>query len=443
MSSAARPAHPSPPHPASPEARRWPALLSALSARGYRRYLFSLLIGSMGFWIARIAQDWLVLELTGSPSAVGLTVALQFAPVLIFGLTGGVLADRFPAGALVALSQAGVAMIALTLGLLTLTGTVQAWHVYAGALTFGFLAVIEQPARMRVIAETAGQPRIRNALSLNSTGFQSAALVGPLLAGLIIATLGTGWCFMINFATAGIAAYTLTRLGSNSESRRSAPGQSPLRQLREGLSIVRGTSEIAWAIALAAVLAIFGLGMPALLSAMARNDFGTGVAGYGMLSAALALGSVGGALLSARGTKALRLRHLAALLCALGLLLALAASISHQLIFMGVLSLAGVVTLTLLVQAPVLIQLSCPLTVRGRVMSCYQLAVIGGQAIGNLLVGRLVESIGARPALLICAAAIVLLSIGIGVAMGRQSRLRLAVGRPTFWPRVRIVPSAR
>ena len=110
MSSAARPAHPSPPHPASPEARRWPALLSALAARGYRRYLFSLLIGSMGFWIARIAQDWLVLELTGSPSAVGLTVALQFAPVLIFGLTGGVLADRFPAGALVALSQAGVAM---------------------------------------------------------------------------------------------------------------------------------------------------------------------------------------------------------------------------------------------------------------------------------------------------------------------------------------------
>ncbi|MYS11556.1 MFS transporter, partial [Streptomyces sp. SID6041] len=171
---------------------------SSLKVRNYRLFFTGAIVSNTGTWMARITQDWLVLSLTGSAAAVGITTALQFLPMLLFGLYGGVIADRYPKRRLLLVSQAALGLCGIALAVLTLSGHIQVWHVYLIAFLLGMVTVVDNPARQSFVSEMVGPDRLRNAVSLNSANFQSARLVGPAVAGVLIAGVGSGWAFLLN-----------------------------------------------------------------------------------------------------------------------------------------------------------------------------------------------------------------------------------------------------
>jgi MFS family permease len=405
--------------------RKWPHTLAALNVRNYRLYLSAQAIWTTGLWMQRVAQDWLVLELSGSVAAVGVAVALQFLPVLMFGLVGGVLADRYPKRTLLMVTQTTAATLAAVLGLLALTGTAQVWHVYLIAALLGFVTVVDNPTRQVFVAELVGDRHVRNAVSLNSSVFQFGALVGPALSGLLIHAVGQGWSFLINAASCLIVVIMLAviRLQPRTVTvQERTPGQ-----LRAGLRYLREVSEISWTIVLVATMGIFGLTMPVILAAFANSEFATGVGGYSLFNSLTAVGALSGALLSARRVHVVRLRTLVALLAGFGGVFALASLAPNVYLFGAFLIGCGLLTLLFLTGANSLVQLSSAPTLRGRVMSVYVLVLLGGQAIGGPAVGWLIDQFGARPSMFWCGGLIVLLAAVAGAAMARQSRLRLKI----------------
>lgn len=184
----------------SPPARgpRKSSMFSSLKVRNYRFFFLGQVVSNTGTWMQRIAQDWLVLSLTGSATAVGITTALQFLPMLLFGLYGGVLVDRLPKRRTLLVTQTSMAVTGIALAVLTLSGHVQVWHVYLAAFVVGLATVIDNPARQSFVSEMVGPDQLQNAVSLNSANFQSARLVGPAVAGLMITGVGTGWAFLAN-----------------------------------------------------------------------------------------------------------------------------------------------------------------------------------------------------------------------------------------------------
>ena len=270
--------------------RQWPHALAALTVRNYRLYLSAQTISTTGLWMQRIAQDWLVLELSGSVAAVGIAVALQFLPVLIFGLVGGVLADRYPKRTLLMLTQTTAATLAGLLGLLALTGPVQVWHVYLIATLLGLVTAVDNPTRQVFVAELVGDRHVRNAVSLNSSVFQFGALVGPALAGVLIHAVGQGWSFLINAASCLVVVIMLAviRLQPGTVT---VPERTP-GQLGAGLRYLRRVSEISWTIVLVATMGILGLNMPVILAAFANSEFANGVGGYSLFSSLTAVGAL-------------------------------------------------------------------------------------------------------------------------------------------------------
>ena len=240
----------------------------------YRLFLSSQVVATTGLWMQRIAQDWLVLELTGSITAVGIAVALQFLPVLLFGLLGGVIADRYPKRRILMITQSVAAALALTLGSLALTGTVQVWHVYLVAAGLGFVTVVDNPTRQVFVSELVGPRHMQNAVSLNSSVFQFGALVGPALSGLLIAAVGQGWSFLINAAACLRVVTMLIMLRPGSGPRR----PTSARRASSGRDCATSghTSEVAWSIVLVATVGVFGLNMPVILAAFADDEFRTG-----------------------------------------------------------------------------------------------------------------------------------------------------------------------
>lgn len=190
-------------------------MFSSLKIRNYRLFATGQVVSNTGTWMQRIAQDWLVLSLTGSASAVGITVALQFLPMLLFGLYGGVLADRLPKRQLLVATQSAMALTGLALAALTLSGHVQVWHVYLTAFLLGLVTVVDNPARQSFVAEMVGPEQLSNAVSLNSANFQSARLVGPAVAGVLITAVGSGYAFLLNGLSfiAPLAGLLLMRTG--------------------------------------------------------------------------------------------------------------------------------------------------------------------------------------------------------------------------------------
>ncbi|HLT59592.1 MAG TPA: MFS transporter [Microlunatus sp.] len=402
--------------------RQWPRTLAALQVRNYRLFLSSQVVATTGLWMQRIAQDWLVLELTGSVAAVGVAVALQFTPVLLFGLFGGVLADRYSKRMLLIITQTVATLMALTLGVLALTGTVQVWHVYAVALVLGFVTVVDNPTRQVFVSELVGDQHLRNAVSLNSSVFQFGALLGPALSGMLIHAVGQGWSFLINAAACSVVVGMLIIIRVTPGAAERAPKAKG--QLREGLRYIQQTSEVAWTVVLVATIGLFGLNMPVILAAFADHEFRTGVSGYSLFNSLSAIGALVGALLSARRSGQLRLRVLVSLLTLLGITLAVAALAPSVWTFGMVLILIGLLTLQFLTGANSLVQLTTAPAVRGRVMSVYLLVLLGGQAIGSPAVGWLIDHFGARPSLLLCGGLVAGVSILSGLAMAHRSNLR-------------------
>lgn len=416
--------------------RRLPATFSALNEPAYRRFLPAQLIGSTGVWMQRIAQDWLVLQLTGSAAAVGLVVAMQFAPMLLLGLWGGVVVDRFPKRRLLVITQSTAAALALLLGVLALTGVVQAWHVYAIALTLGLVVVVDGPARQAFVSELVPPHQIRNAVSLNSTAFQFSGVVGPALSGLLVTLVGQGWSFVVNgLACSAVAAiiFSLKPLYSLPAPKR-APGA-----LRQGLRYIVQKSEVFWAISLVALAGLFAFNLPVLLATMADTEFGTGVTGYSVLTTVNATGALIGGIWSARRSAATRLRSLTVGLGSLGLVFAVMAVVSNQLAFTALLVASGIATMAFLIGANSMIQLTVTPEVRGRVMAVYTMALLGGQAIAGPAIGRFSDAFGPRPALVLCGVSILVVTALLAILMARQAHLRLALHRGPWTPKLHIV----
>nr|WP_183341094.1 MFS transporter [Microlunatus antarcticus] len=402
--------------------RQWPRSFAALEVRDYRLYLTSQMVATTGLWMQRIAQDWLVLELTGSVTAVGVAVALQFMPMLFLGLLGGVVADRFPKRTILIVTQSTLALVATTLGVLALTGTVQAWHVYVLATVLGLVTVVDNPTRQVFVSELVGPAHIRNAVSLNSSVFQLGALVGPAVSGALIHAVGQGWSFLINAASCLVVVTMVAVIRSRpAPTTRRAAGQT--RELREALHYIGRTSEVAWSIVLAATIGLFGLNMPVILAAFADHVFATGVRGYSLFNSLTAVGALAGAILSARRQSVPRLRVLTGTLVLLGLMVMLAALAPSTWLFGIVLVAIGFCTLQFLTGTNSLVQTTATPALRGRVMSVYLLVLLGGQALGGPCVGWLIDHYGARASMFGCGTLVAVVSVGVGLMMARRSHL--------------------
>lgn len=397
---------------------------SALKIRNYRLFATGAVISNTGTWMSRIAQDWLVLSITGSSFAVGITTALQFLPMLLFGLYGGVIADRYPKRQILLCSQAALGLLGLSLAGLTLGGVVQVWHVYTIAFLLGMVTVVDNPTRQTFVVEMVGPSVMRNAVSLNAANFQAARLVGPAVAGVLITAVGSGWAFLIN-GLSFIAPLTGLLLMRTSELH--AIERAPRRgkgQLREGLRYVAGRPELIWPIVLVGFIGTFGFNFPIWLSAFANKVFDSGAGTYGLFNTLMAAGSLLGALLAARRTRT-RLRMLVAAALLFGVLEALASVAPAFWLFAALLLPIGIFGMTFNTSANASVQLATEPVMRGRVMSLYMMVFVGGTPIGGPVMGWVTDKYGARIGFmsggLVAAAA----AVGVGVVLARAGGLRL------------------
>ncbi|MGI8457755.1 MAG: MFS transporter [Propionibacteriaceae bacterium] len=413
------------PGPSPTRPSRWPRSFAALEVGNYRLYLSAQMVATTGLWMQRIAQDWLILELTGSVAAVGIAVALQFAPVLIFGLFGGVIADRFPKRRILMVTQTTAALLAVSLGTLTLSGHVAAWHVYLIACLLGFVTVVDNPTRQVFVSELVGPTHIRNAVSLNSSVFQFGALLGPALSGLLIHAVGEGWSFLINAAACSLVVIMLAVLRSPQVVRE--PGSGANGQLRQGLRYIARTSEVGWTIALVGGLGLFGLNMPVILAAFADQEFRTGVSGYSIFNSLSAVGALTGALISARRREKLRLRVLVTCLATLSVVVMVASLTPYIWLFGALLVGVGLTTLLFLTGANSLVQMTTTPALRGRVMGVYILVLLGGQALGGPTVGYLIDHFGVRPSMFLCGGMLALVALVASLGIAKQSHLSLSL----------------
>ncbi|MEV4440125.1 MFS transporter [Streptomyces sp. NPDC049577] len=411
---------------------------SSLRVRNYRLFATGQVVSNTGTWMQRIAQDWLVLGLTGSSAAVGITTALQFLPMLLLGLYGGVLADRYPKRGLLIVTQVAMGLTGLALAVLTLTGHVQVWHVYLTAFVLGLVTVVDNPARQAFVVEMVGPADLRNAVSLNSANFQSARLVGPAVAGVLITAVGSGWAFLLNglsFA-APIAALLLMRASELHKVDRAPRGKG---QLREGLRHVAERPELIWPIVLVGFIGTFGFNFPIWLTAYVNDVFHADASTYGLLNTLMAGGSLAGALLAARRGSS-RLRLLVGAAFAFGLLEVAAALSPSFWVFALLLVPIGMCGLTINVTANSSVQLASDPALRGRVMSLFMMVFMGGTPLGAPLVGWVTDAYGPRVGFVAGGVVSALAATAVGLALARACGLRLKIDLRRGHRHVSFVP---
>ncbi|MFF9913831.1 MFS transporter [Streptomyces sp. NPDC013457] len=410
---------------------------SSLRIRNYRLFFTGAIVSNTGTWMARITQDWLVLSLTGSAAAVGITTALQFLPMLLFGLYGGVIADRYPKRLILMISQAALGLCGLALAVLTLSGHVQVWHVYLVAFLLGMVTVVDNPTRQSFVSEMVGPKQLRNAVSLNSANFQSARLVGPAVAGLLIATVGSGWSFLLNglFFLAPLTGLWLMRPSEFHPVERAPRGKG---QLREGLRYVAGRPELIWPIALVGFVGTFGFNFPIWLTAFSEEIFHVGAGTYGFLNTLMAAGSLAGALFAARRGST-RLRKLVGAAVVFGVLEIAAALSPSFWLFALLLVPIGMFGLTVNITANSAVQLATDPAMRGRVMSLYMMVFAGGTPIGAPLLGWITDTYGPRVGFATGGLVSLVAAGAIGLVLARVGGLRMSLGWHHGHPRVRFV----
>ncbi|GGJ31483.1 MFS transporter [Streptomyces brasiliensis] len=413
-------------------------MFSSLRIRNYRLFFAGQVVSNTGTWMQRIAQDWLVLSLTGSSAAVGITTALQFLPMLLFGLYGGVLVDRLRKRPALLVTQTSMAVTGLVLAALTLTGHVHVWHVYVAAFAVGLATVVDNPARQSFVSEMVGPEQLQNAVSLNSANFQSARLIGPAVAGVLITGVGTGWAFLFNGLSfvAPIAGLLLMRARELHVVERTPRGKG---QLREGLRYVAGRPELIWPIVLVGFIGTFGFNFPVWLSAYADDVFHAGAGAYSLFNTLMAVGSVAGALLAARRGTA-RLRVLIAAAVAFGTLEIVAALAPSYWLFALLMVPIGVFGLTVNVTANTSVQMATDPAMRGRVMALFMMVFMGGTPLGAPLVGWVTDAYGPRVGFVLGGIVSAAAAAVIGVVLVRIGGLRLSVRWYHGHPQVQVVP---
>lgn len=373
-------------------------MFGSLRVRNYRLFASGQAVSNTGTWMQRIAQDWLVLELSGyNPVALGIAASLQFLPTMFLTLWAGVLADRVDKRRLLIGVQVGMATSALVLGLLDVTGIVQLWQVYLLCLVFGVFTAFDPPVRQSFVGEMVGKEHLANAVALNSSTFNLARIVGPAIAGVMIIWTGTGWVFLVNALSTVAVIVGLIRMNP-SELHRSPASPSRRGQLREGLRYVRGRPDIIAVLVLVFCVSTFAFTFFTTLAIAAANVFHREADGYGLLSTLLAVGSFSGALLAVRRSTR-RKPGLALLVGAgfvFGLFEILVGVMPTYTAFGIALIPCGLAMMTFMNTANSTLQLSVAPEMRGRVMALYMLVFIGGNPVGAPMTGWLAAEFGGR-----------------------------------------------
>ncbi|BDI21680.1 MFS transporter [Herbiconiux sp. L3-i23] len=407
------------------------AVFRSLRAVNYRIWFAGALVSNVGTWMQRTAQDWLVLtELTDHDAvAVGITMALQFGPLLVLGPFAGVLVDRLPGRRLLIGTQLAQAVLAVGLGAIVLSGAAELWMVYGFALLLGVVTAIDNPTRQTFVSELVPSTDLPNAVALNSASFNGARLVGPAVAGLAIAAIGTGWVFLVNAVTYAsvLAALVLLRRDQLHAVTKAARGRG---QMREGLRYVRSRPDIVTVLVIVTLVGTFGFNFPIYTSTMARIEFGADSSAFGLLSSILAIGSVTGALFTASRERP-RVRSVVLAAVGFGLATAAAAIMPGYWSFAATLVLVGVSSMILMTSANGYVQSTTPGRVRGRVMSIYMALFAGTTFIGAPAVGFVADAFGPRAALAVAALS-GLLGGAVGVVWLMSRRAARADERSTL-----------
>lgn len=362
----------------------------------YRLWFTGAFVANIGTWMQRVAQDWLVLTVLSNDSgiAVGVTTALQFAPALFLSAWAGLLADRLDRRKLLMATQVGMGVLAGALGLLVMSGSAQLWHVYVFAGLLGCVSAIDGPARQTFVADMVPADRLANAVGLNSASFNAARMIGPGLAGLLIAWVGTGWVFMINAVTfaATIVALARMRVDELQPVPHVPRGKG---QIREAMRYVRRRSDIIVVMVVVGVVSTFGLNFQLTSAVMARTEFGKGPGEYGILGSVLAIGSLSGALLAARRERP-RVRLVVGSALAFGVASGVMALMPTYPLYALATIPVGFASLTMLTTANATIQMSTAPAMRGRVLALYIVVFLGATPVGSPVVGWVAETFGAR-----------------------------------------------
>ncbi|VIO81172.1 MFS transporter [Bradyrhizobium ivorense] len=403
----------------------------SLRSFNYRVWAAGALVSNVGTWMQRAAQDWLVLtQLTDhSASAVGLVMALQFGPQLLLMPWSGLAADRFNQRRLLMMTQAAMGTLSLILGILTVTGLVELWHVDVFAFLFGCSAALDAPVRQTFVAELVGDADLSNAIALNSTSFNAARMIGPAAAGLIIASVGTGWAFLFN-GMSFMAVLTSLSLLRKSELRPNARAHRAKGGITEGFRYVWSRSDLRATLVMLFLIGTFGLNFPIFISTMAVGVFHTDARGFGLLSSMMAMGTMSGALLAATRERP-RFEALMAGAAIFGVGCTLAALAPNYWLFAAALVMIGVASLTVLNTSNALMQLSTEPAMRGRVMALRLGVALGGTPIGAPIVGWVADHLGPRWALGVGAAAGF---AAAAVAVAVMSRRNAAAARHASLP---------
>ncbi|AXC15017.1 transporter, putative [Acidisarcina polymorpha] len=377
----------------------------SLRSFNFRLWTAGGLISNVGTWMQRVAQDWLVLtQLTHhDASALGIVMGLQFAPQLLFLPWTGSAADRLNQRKLLMFTQATMGVLALGLGVLTITGVIRLWHLYVFTFLSGSAAALDAPVRQTFVAEMVGDEDLPNAVALNSTSFNAAQMIGPAVAGLLIAKVGIGWAFLLNglsFAAVLISMsfFRLSELRTSARAHRSASG------FREGLRYVWRKPDLRAILIMLFLIGAFGLNFPIFISTMAVNVFHSGARAFGLLSSIMAVGSLSGGLFAA-GQKRPGLSSLLAGAGVFGLGCTLGALAPGYWWFAAALAISGAAVLTLTNGTNSIMQLSTEPSMRGRVMALRVGIALGGMTMGAPIVGWIANHFGPRWSLAAGAAA--------------------------------------
>jgi len=372
-------------------------MFRALSVRNYRLYFTGQVLSNTGTWMQRVAQDWLVLDLSGTSGvALGITTGLQFLPYLLFSLWGGTVADRFDRRRLIVWTQSAMGLLALGLGVVTLTGSATVHLVYVFAFLLGCASAVDNPARQAFVNEIVGPDDLHNAIALNSASFNLARLGGPALAGVMVAVLGSGWVFILNAASFGVTILALLLMRARELFPQIRRGGAV--KLVAGLRYVRVRRELILVLSLAFGVATFGLNYQITMALMARQQFALGAEAFGIMSTALALGALAGSLLSARRTQVpLRIVLVAAV--AFGAVEVVVGMSPTYWSMLLVLPFAGILAMTFTTSAQSFLQTHSEDWVRGRVMGIYTLVFFGGTPIGAPVIGWAADRFGPRSGL--------------------------------------------
>ncbi|WP_426246125.1 MFS transporter [Nocardioides sp. LHG3406-4] len=390
----------------------------SLRNHNYRLYLAGSIVSNTGTWMMRVAQDWLVLSIPGnSGTELGITTGLQFLPVLLLSPYAGVLADRFSKRRLLQITQAMMAVVSLMLGVIAVLGAAETWHVYVLALLFGIGSAFDAPARQSFVSEMVGPEDLSNAVGLNSASFNTARILGPGLAGLLIGLLGdgmvaSGWVILINALSYLAVIFQLQRMDTallNSPELRTGRSTG---MLREGVAYIRSKPKMLMILVMVFFAGTFGMNFQITSALMATEVFDKGASEFGVLGSAMAVGSLTGALLAARRVR-IRMRLLVGAALGFGAAEIVAGLLPTYVTFALFAPVIGLCTITLLNSANATMQLESDPLLRGRVMALYMTIVMGGTPLGSPVIGWIGETYGARWCLILGG---VLVIVGVVVA---------------------------